>query len=75
MQTRYRNLFTTIQAEGAILPTDLLQRISAGDADLEGLKSEDYHLSGERINEAINRSWLRLQSAWNSFKGASSTRT
>jgi hypothetical protein len=68
MQTRYRNLFTTIRTEGAILPPDLLQRISSGDSDLDGLTSESYHLSGERLNEATNRSWSRIEGAWNAFK-------
>jgi len=70
MQTRYRNLFTTIRTEGAILPPDLLQRISSGDSDLEGLTPESYHLSGERLNEATNRSWSRIGGAWNAFKTA-----
>jgi hypothetical protein len=65
MQTRHRNLFTTIHTEGAILPPDLLQRIASGDSDVEGLTPEAYHLiKGERLNEGINRSWSRLQGAW-----------
>jgi len=71
MQTRYRNLFTTIHTEGAILPPDLLQRIASGDSDLEGLTPDAYHLiKGERLNEATNRSWSRLQGAWSSFQSA-----
>jgi len=71
MQTRYRNLFTTIRTEGAILPPDLLQRIASGDSDLEGLTPDAYHLiKGERLNEATNRSWSRLQGAWSSFQSA-----
>ena len=31
MQTRNRNTFTTIHTEGALLPIDLLQRISEND--------------------------------------------
>ncbi|MCD6598974.1 MAG: N-6 DNA methylase [Dehalococcoidia bacterium] len=68
MQARYRNLFTTIRTEGAILPPDLLQRISSGDSDLEGLTPESYHLSGERLNEATNRSWNKLEGVWGAFK-------
>jgi GxxExxY protein len=57
MQTRSRNTFTTIQTEGALLPTDLLQRVLSGDKDLAGLAATDYHLlEGEKLNEAINRS-------------------
>ena len=59
--------FTTIRTEGALLPADLLQRIVEADADLGGLTSESYHLSGEKLNEAINRSWNRLLGAWAAF--------
>lgn len=69
MQTRRRDIFTTIRTEGSILPPDLLQRIAGGDRDLCGLAPEDYHLvKGERLNEAINRSWNRLLGVWASFK-------
>ncbi|MCD4784878.1 MAG: N-6 DNA methylase [Candidatus Eremiobacteraeota bacterium] len=63
-----RNIFTTIRTEGAILPVDVLARISRNDPDIKGLKPEDYHLAErEKINEAINRSWNRLVSVWKSF--------
>ena len=69
MITRHKNNFTTIRTEGAILPPDLLQRISEADPDLEGLKPTAYHLlENEKLNEAINRSWNRLLGAWESFK-------
>src|SRR5260221_10170103 len=62
--------FTTIRTEGALLPPDLLQRIADGDNGLEGLTPADYHRSGEKLNEAINRAWNALQGAWASFKTA-----
>ena len=53
--TTQRNLFTTIRTEGAILPPDVLQRISDGDNSLPGLSANDYHLVGnEKLNEAIS---------------------
>jgi hypothetical protein len=65
MELRRRELFTTIRTEGAILPSDLLQRVAGGDSDLGGLKPADYHLfEGEPLNEAIVRSWNRLVGAW-----------
>ncbi|NQT03082.1 MAG: N-6 DNA methylase, partial [Planctomycetes bacterium] len=68
MQTRSRDIFATIRTEGALLPADLLQRISEGDGDLEGLKPADYHLGEtEKLNEAISRSWNRLLAVWNGF--------
>src|SRR5690606_35396278 len=60
---------TTIRTEGALLPADLLQRISEG-ANLDGLTPESYHRPGEKLNEAINRSWNALQGVWASFKTA-----
>lgn len=71
MQTRNRNTFTTIHTEGALLPVDLLQRISENDKNLEGLNPESYHLApGEKLNEAINRAWNRLSGLWGSFQAA-----
>jgi len=62
-----RTPFLTIRAEGALLPVDLLQRVVENDRDLGGLTPESYHLSGEKLNEAINRSWNRLLGAWAAF--------
>jgi hypothetical protein len=67
---RPRTPFTTLRTEGAILPADLLQRVADGDASLGGLTPESYHLSGEKLNEAINRAWNRLQGAWANFHAA-----
>lgn len=72
MQTRTRDLFLTVRTEGAILPSDLLERIAAGDPDLGGLTPEAYHLpEGEKITETTNRAWNRLLSAWSTFRNAS----
>jgi hypothetical protein len=71
MRTSTRPTFTTIRIEGAILPPDLLQRIADGDASIEGLTPEAYHLAkGEKINEAINRAWNRALGAWAAFRAA-----
>ncbi len=71
MRTRTSTIFTTIHAEGGLLPASLLQRIADGDGDLTGLTPEDYHLiPGERLNEVINRSWNRALAAWESFRHA-----
>ncbi len=69
MQTHSRSPFLTIHTEGALLPADLLQRVLGNDKDLGGLTPSDYHLPpGEKLNEAINRSWNRLQGAWAAFQ-------
>jgi hypothetical protein len=65
-----QSVFTTIRAEGALLPPDLLQRVADANSDLGGLTPGEYHLSGEKINEAINYTWNRLQGAWATFKTA-----
>lgn len=60
--------FLNIRTEGALLPSDLLSRLTEG-ANLPGLKPEDYHLgAGEKLNEAISRSWTRLLSLWLGFR-------
>jgi hypothetical protein len=71
MQTKRREVFTTIRTEGALLPSDFLARMVEGGNDIKGLTPEAYHLvPGEKINEAINRSWNRLVGAWTSFRSA-----
>ncbi len=67
MQTVAHNNFITVKTEGGILPADLLQRIA--DGAVEGLNPTDYHLAAtDRLNEAINRSWLQLMGRWQTFQ-------
>ncbi|MCS7001032.1 MAG: type II DNA modification enzyme, partial [Candidatus Kapabacteria bacterium] len=71
MPIRARAPFLTIRSEGALLPPDLLHRIAAGDLALGGLDPTAYHLvAGERLSEAINRSWSRLLGVWAAFRHA-----
>ncbi|MCC6457078.1 MAG: N-6 DNA methylase [Caldilineaceae bacterium] len=70
MQTIARSTFTAIKTEGGLLPVNVLQRIADG-AGLDGLRPDDYHLSGERLNEAISRSWNRCLGAWRAFRDQS----
>jgi hypothetical protein len=66
----HRQPFLNIRTEGALLPSDLLSRLMEG-TNLPGLKPEDYHLgAGEKLNEAISRSWTRLLSLWAGFRKA-----
>lgn len=67
-----RAIFTAVRSEGALLPPDLLVRIAEG-GDLDGLRAEDYHLVGERLNEAVNRAWNRVQTVWRGFRKAAET--
>ncbi len=71
MARRLSNPFPSVRTEGGLLPAETLQRIAAGDPGLDGLTSAAYHLPpGERLNEAISRSWSRLVGAWASFTAA-----
>src|SRR6266567_2254075 len=71
MQRRQHTIFTTVRSEGTILPADLLSRVATFDPNLQGLTPDSYYLlKTEKLNEAINRSWNRLLSAWGTFKAA-----
>lgn len=60
--------FTTIRSEGGLLPTDLLARVARLDTSLPGIDPASYWLDpGDRIAEAIARSWTRLLGAWQTF--------
>jgi len=66
---RRTSQFVTVHTEGGLLPTDLLQRVVEGDPSLAGIGPEAYHLGpGERINEAVTRSWNRLTGAFAAFE-------
>lgn len=68
MNGKKNDLFTTVRTEGALLPSELLQRIVQGDSTLDGLSLESYHLDkSEKINEAINGAWFRCLGAWRIF--------
>ena len=71
MSTRTLAAFSTIRTEGAMLPSDILVRVASGDRSLGGLEESSYHLApGEKIGEATNRAWNRLQAAWANFQSA-----
>jgi hypothetical protein len=67
--------YTAIRSVGGLLPADLLDRVSHAlhgrtevVKDLEGLTSDSYHLGGERVRDAANRSWVTLVGAWARFQ-------
>jgi hypothetical protein len=63
--------FTTIRTVGGMLPPDLLARVIAGDRQLAGLTSGDYHLAaGETPREAANRAWSYLTGVWATYRAA-----
>jgi hypothetical protein len=60
--------FPTIRTQGGLFPPDFLQRLSE-QKGVPGLETSAYHLTepGERLRDAINRSWARLTTAWANF--------
>ena len=65
-----RTAFTTVRTEGGILPADLLMKIVQRDTTIGGVSEESYHVTGEKLNEAISRSWNRLLGVWKGFEEA-----
>ena len=60
-----------VTSAGALLSRDLLDRIGSGDVTLSGLDPTDYGLvPGERVRDAVTRSWNRLVGVWASFRRA-----
>ncbi len=56
---------------GALLSRELLERVDNVDLKLSGMKAVDYGLApGERIRDAITRSWQRLTALWAGFRQA-----
>jgi hypothetical protein len=70
MARRGAERFTAVRTEGGLLPVDLLARLLARDASLEGLSEAAYHLTDQRLHEAISQSWTRLGRAWAGFQSA-----
>ena len=65
---RRRSNFDTVRVVGGLLPPNLLDQINAQDDRLEASSPTDYYLApGERLGEAITRSWNRLLSVWERF--------
>ena len=60
-----------IVSVGALLPRDLLDRVGSGDVTLAGLDPTEYGLvPGERVRDAVTRSWNRLVGVWGAFRRA-----
>lgn len=65
----FNSTFSTIRTEGGLLPADILGKILAGDTAMPGASADAYHLpKGEKLNEAINRSWTRVRALWEKFR-------
>src|SRR5690606_34256425 len=61
----------SVVSVGGLLPRDLLDRVAAGDSSLPGMDPTDYGLApGERLSDAVTRSWNRLRGLWVAFREA-----
>lgn len=68
MARRPASAYPCVHGEGGLLPSALLARVGALDPALAGTAATDYHLlAGERLGEAISRSWNRLVGVWAAF--------
>lgn len=70
MLERARNLFHTVSNDGVLFPHDFLRQIIQRETQLEGLSETAYHLDGEKLNEAISRSWTYLLQKWHTVYDA-----
>lgn len=62
---------SAVTSIGGLLPRDLLDRVTAADRTLPGMDPTDYGLApGERLNDAVTRSWNRLRGIWETFRRA-----
>ena len=60
--------FVAVRVVGGLVPSGLLERVGAQDSSLERVQPSDYYLAaGERLGEAITRSWNRLRTLWERF--------
>ena len=66
-----RNLFQSVHTTGHLFSQDLLERLSAGDTSIQGLKAQDYHLDpSDRLKDAAARAWSKLNTAYKSYRDA-----
>ena len=66
-----RNLFQSVHTTGHLFSQDLLERLSAGDTSIQGLKVQDYHLDpSDRLKDAAARAWSKLNTAYKSYRDA-----
>lgn len=69
MSGNRREKYATIRIEGVVLTPALIRMIASHDSEVPGLEPKDYYLAtGERINEAISRSWQRMTALWKRFR-------
>ena len=57
---------TSVRVTGALLPSDILAAVLAG--DLDGLNGSAYHLGSERPREAAARVWTHLLGVYRRFR-------
>ena len=64
-----RNLFQSVHTTGHLFSQDLLERLSAGDTSIQGLKAQDYHLDpSDRLKDAAARAWSKLNTDYKRYR-------
>ncbi|MGR4882389.1 Eco57I restriction-modification methylase domain-containing protein [Streptomyces sp. LARHCF249] len=69
--TTRHQVFTAVQTVGALLPADMLVRVSQGTAtkELRGLAPADYRIPGTRsVRDEAERHWDYLKSLWSEVR-------
>jgi hypothetical protein len=61
--------FASLKIVGGLLPSDLLDRVFAGDSQVPGTSPHTYGLErGESVRRQASRSWLYLLEIWQEFQ-------
>ncbi len=61
--------YVSISVEGGLFPSDLLDRIAAGDSNLPGQKAADFGLNGtRRLTDEIQSAFSDSRSYWDAFQ-------
>ena len=61
--------FASLKIVGGLLPTDVIGKIYAGDADVPGIGAQTYGLEpGESVRRQASRVWQYLLEKWQEFK-------
>ncbi|MGA5066380.1 Eco57I restriction-modification methylase domain-containing protein [Streptomyces exfoliatus] len=69
--TNRNQVFTAVHTVGALLPADMLVRISEAKSskDLRGLAPSDYRIAGSRsVRDEAERQWDNLKSLWRELR-------
>ncbi len=61
-------IYATVNLEGGFFPSDLLDRIATGDANLAGLRAGDFGLGNRRLTDELQDAYSYAQTEWKAFQ-------